>query len=99
MIYTETQTAILHWSLVGLMALSASALVAIWVQKKREYQKLKEWRRSLRRYHAVRVKGYENPQVVWVNNVTHIILRDGHRYQKVLITDVYPVEIQKWEVI
>ena len=98
MIYTDTQTTILHWTFIALIAAALIALFLMIRAKIREYQKLVAWRKGLKRHNWVKAKGYENPMMVWVNYGDVVILKDNHYYPALQITDVYPYDIPSWEI-
>lgn len=98
MIYTELQKAIIHWSLVALIAGSLVAIVKMTRRVRKQHKEFVEWRKNLERYNWVRVKDFDNPMMVWVNSGEHITLKDGDYYPRVHISNVFPYEQAKWEV-
>ena len=91
--------------IVGILGLVSLAVLSAFIaDKKREYRELQKFRENLKRGDKVKVKGMEEPQIVYVNPLTGKIILDmfekEHWYKSVSITDIYPWEDEvEYEIV
>lgn len=78
-----------------MMSFSLYYIVAFISHKLQEAEDLKEFRRNLKRGSKVKVRGMEDPQIVYVNMYHKVILNMYEKrdwYKSVRMEDVFPWE-------